>query len=133
MKASQIISAAFLPAAALAAPCPHNCPTKPAAFFLAGDSTTATQSVGGGGWGDGFLSFLVPPAFGTNYGRNGRTTVDFVSQGWWDLVKASVTNASSTHDVVRQRGVLYSLIQLCQELLLLSYPRGMTPAGSRSS
>jgi hypothetical protein len=37
------------------------------------------------------------------------------------------------HVVVRQRGVLYSLIQLCQELLLLPYPRGMTPAGSRNS
>jgi hypothetical protein len=39
----------------------------------------------------------------------------------------------ATFAVVRQRGVLYSLIQLCQELLLLPYPRGMTPAGSRSS
>jgi hypothetical protein len=35
--------------------------------------------------------------------------------------------------MVRQRGVFYSLIQLCRELLLLPYPRGMTPAGSRSS
>lgn len=100
MKSSRIIPAAILPAVTLTAPtCPHNCSAKPAAFFLAGDSTTAVQSAGGGGWGDGFLSFLVPPAFGTNYGRNGRTTVDFVSGGHWDLVKAAVTNATSTHDV----------------------------------
>lgn len=100
MKPSQALSAALLSVVVSAAPpCPHNCPSKPAAFFLAGDSTTATQATSGGGWGDGFLSFLVPPAFGTNYGRNGRTTVDFRSQGWWDLVKESVANATSTHDV----------------------------------
>lgn len=100
MKSHRIASAALLPALAAAAPpCPHGCSAKPPAFFLAGDSTTAVQSAGGGGWGDGFLSFLVPPAFGTNYGRNGRTTVDFVSQGHWDLVTAAVANATATHDV----------------------------------
>lgn len=82
MKASLSAAAAVLPVLAAAAPsCPKVCSTKPAAFFLAGDSTTAVQSEGGGGWGNGFLSFLVPPATGANYGRNGRTTVDFVSGG----------------------------------------------------
>jgi choice-of-anchor B domain-containing protein len=37
------------------------------------------------------------------------------------------------HNQASQHGVLYSLIQLCQELLLLLYPRGITPGGSRSS
>lgn len=95
-----LISAALLPAFSMAAPaCPHNCSPKPPAFFLAGDSTTATQSPGGGGWGDGFLSFLEAPAFGTNYGRNGRTTVDFVTGGHWALVTAAAANATATHDV----------------------------------
>ena len=30
--------------------------TKPPYFILAGDSTTAVQSEGGGGWGTGFLT-----------------------------------------------------------------------------
>lgn len=56
---------------------PHPKP-KPAAFFLAGDSTTAPQSSDGGGWGNGFLSFLIPPAWGVNFGHDGATTVSFV-------------------------------------------------------
>lgn len=45
---------------------------KPAAFFLAGDSTTAVQSTGGGGWGNGFLNTtLKNGATGKNYGHNG--------------------------------------------------------------
>src|ERR1700761_1121503 len=35
---------------------------KPAYFVLAGDSTTAKQSDGGGGWGNGFLATLQAPA-----------------------------------------------------------------------
>ncbi|KAM0328637.1 hypothetical protein ACHAQA_005049 [Verticillium albo-atrum] len=93
-------AAALLPLLASAAPpCPKSCSSKPAAFFLAGDSTTAVQSEGGGGWGNGFLSFLKPPATGTNYGRNGRTTVDFVSQGHWDLVKTAVREHAADFDV----------------------------------
>lgn len=38
---------------------PQHCPPKPAYFVLAGDSTTATQSSGGGGWGDGFLNLTL--------------------------------------------------------------------------
>ncbi|KAI4758612.1 esterase [Aureobasidium sp. EXF-3400] len=51
---------------------------KPAYFLLAGDSTTATQSVGGGGWGNGFLDFtLREGSSGRNYGHNGATTKSF--------------------------------------------------------
>lgn len=66
-----------------AKPCPP-CSPKPPAFILAGDSTTAIQSAGGGGWGNGFLSFLrAPPAWGVNKGHNGATTVSFVQGGDW--------------------------------------------------
>lgn len=41
-------------------------PSNPPFFVLAGDSTTAVQSAGGGGWGNGFLSFLRAPAGGKN-------------------------------------------------------------------
>lgn len=48
-------------------PAPPACsPCRPPFFVLAGDSTTAVQSEGGGGWGDGFLSFLRAPAAGAN-------------------------------------------------------------------
>ncbi|KAK7911232.1 hypothetical protein PG985_013713 [Apiospora marii] len=68
---------------AYANPCP-TCSPKPPAFILAGDSTTAVQSAGGGGWGKGFLSFLrAPPAWGVNKGHNGATTVSFVQGGDW--------------------------------------------------
>ncbi|KAK8001574.1 hypothetical protein PG991_013796 [Apiospora marii] len=79
------LAALLLPLATLAAakPCP-SCSPKPPAFILAGDSTTAVQSAGGGGWGNGFLSFLrAPPAWGVNKGHNGATTVSFVQGGDW--------------------------------------------------
>ena len=63
--------------------------TKPAAFFLAGDSTTAVN----GGWGDGFLATLQNGAIGQNKGHSGTTTVSFVAGGDWgkvlDLVKSN--------------------------------------------
>ncbi|KAK8047397.1 carbohydrate esterase family 12 protein [Apiospora saccharicola] len=72
-----------LATSAEAKPCPP-CSPKPPAFILAGDSTTAVQSAGGGGWGNGFLSFLrAPPAWGVNKGHNGATTVSFVQGGDW--------------------------------------------------
>lgn len=43
----------------------------PPYWLLAGDSTTATQSANGGGWGDGFLNkTLKNGATGHNYGHN---------------------------------------------------------------
>ncbi|KAK3326177.1 GDSL-like Lipase/Acylhydrolase [Apodospora peruviana] len=64
------------------------CGTKPGAFFLAGDSTTAVR----GGWGDGFLTFLQSPAWGINYGHSGATTASFVAGGDWAKVISSVKN-----------------------------------------
>lgn len=68
------------------------------AFYLAGDSTTATQSSGGGGWGDGFLSLLTNGATGKNYGHNGATTVSFM-QSDWRQVMANVSSESSRRRV----------------------------------
>ncbi|KAK3942487.1 SGNH hydrolase-type esterase domain-containing protein [Diplogelasinospora grovesii] len=70
---------------------------KPPAFFLAGDSTTAVQSSNGGGWGNGFLSFLRSPAWGMNYGHNGATTVSFVEGGDWARVLSSVWNNAENY------------------------------------
>ncbi|PNS14787.1 hypothetical protein CAC42_2016 [Sphaceloma murrayae] len=71
--------------------------TLPPSFFLAGDSTTATQSPGGGGWGDGFLNTtLVSGAQGKNFGHNGATTVSFRSGGDWASVLAAARAALPT-------------------------------------
>lgn len=60
-------------------------------FVLVGDSTTATQSSNGGGWGDGFLNTtLWKGASGRNFGHNGATTVSFRERGDWDEVLATV-------------------------------------------
>ncbi|KAK6218982.1 GDSL-like Lipase/Acylhydrolase [Colletotrichum tabaci] len=104
MKPQSLLSAAaavLLPTLVAAAPAEpaEKAAAKPPAFFLAGDSTTAVQATGGGGWGNGFLGFLKKPAFGTNYGRNGRTTVDYVSQGHWDTVKGAVKSNTANFDV----------------------------------
>ncbi|KAL1792150.1 hypothetical protein ACET3X_009901 [Alternaria dauci] len=67
-------------------------------FILAGDSTTAVQSTGGGGWGTGFLTTtLTSGASGINYGRNGATTVSFREGGNWATVLASAKNASENY------------------------------------
>jgi hypothetical protein len=73
-------------------------------FILAGDSTTAKQSDGGGGWGDGFLRSLQPPSGGTNYGHNGATTVSFRSGGDWGKVIS---------EVKKNGGAAYVTIQVC--------------------
>ncbi|KAJ8111711.1 hypothetical protein OPT61_g5755 [Boeremia exigua] len=72
---------------------------KPPAFFLAGDSTTAVQSTGGGGWGDGFLNTtLKKGATGKNFGHNGATTVSFRNGGDWDNVIAAAKSSLTTHN-----------------------------------
>lgn len=76
----------------------QNSTAKPPAFFLAGDSMTAVQSSDGGGWGNGFLSFLASPAWGINYGHNGATTVSFVKGGDWSDVISSVEGAVDDYD-----------------------------------
>lgn len=65
------------------------------AFILAGDSTTAVQSAGGGGWGNGFISFLRAGAWGINKGHNGATTVSFVNGGDWANVTGLVDQKTS--------------------------------------
>jgi len=75
----------------------HNSP-KPPFFVLAGDSTTATQSPGGGGWGDGFLNTtLFRNATGRNFGHNGATTVSFRAGGDWDEVLATVKQVKDSY------------------------------------
>ncbi|KAI0871246.1 SGNH hydrolase-type esterase domain-containing protein [Hypoxylon argillaceum] len=69
-------------------------------FILAGDSTTAIQATNGGGWGNGFLSFLTSPAAGVNKGHNGATTASFVAGGDWDVVKGLVTQYKDAGDDV---------------------------------
>ncbi|KAK8856828.1 SGNH hydrolase-type esterase domain-containing protein [Apiospora arundinis] len=78
------LAALLLPLASAKPACHPACSPKPPAFILAGDSTTAVQAAGGGGWGNGFLSFVrAPPAWGVNKGHNGATTVSFVKGGDW--------------------------------------------------
>lgn len=67
---------------------------KPAAFFLAGDSTTAVN----GGWGDGFVALLRNGAVGQNKGHSGTTTASFVAKGDWDVVLSLVKNHTAKYD-----------------------------------
>lgn len=94
--------AALIPALTVAHPtpsCDSTCGPKPPAFFLAGDSTTAVQSEGGGGWGNGFLSFLRHRAWGINFGHNGATTRSFVDGGDWANVTQHVRDNRHQFDV----------------------------------
>jgi hypothetical protein len=79
---------------------------KPAAFFLAGDSTTAVD----GGWGDAFLSTITNGAIGTNFGKSGATTVSFKSGGYWAKVLAAVTKYKDTYSPFVTIQVSYTLI-----------------------
>lgn len=81
-------------------------------WFLAGDSTTALQSNSGGGWGAGFLSFVVVPGSpdggnnnssvpvveSTDYAVNGATTASFVADGYWARVLDAVGRAVGASD-----------------------------------
>ncbi|KAJ4348555.1 uncharacterized protein N0V89_009932 [Didymosphaeria variabile] len=99
MSLRAIVRSLLLAPLAIALPVPGHNDEKPAAFFLAGDSTTAVQSTGGGGWGDGFLRTLKSPAFGVNKGHNGATTVSFVKGGDWAQVLNLVKNATDNYNV----------------------------------
>jgi hypothetical protein len=72
--------------------------TKPVAFYLAGDSTTAAQSDEGGGWGVGFLKTIQNGAIGTDLGYNGATTVSFVYGGAWANVIDAVNRSKEAFD-----------------------------------
>jgi hypothetical protein len=105
---SVIFLLSLLPLIATGLPSPrHFSALKPAYFLLAGDSTTATQSVGGGGWGDGFLNFtLKQGSSGHNYGHNGATTKSFREGGDWDrlMTEAKTKMANYTVYVTIQFG-----------------------------
>lgn len=64
---------------------------KPPFFLLAGDSTTATQSSNGGGWGDGSINkTLFQGTKGRNFGHNGATTVSYRAGGdWFDVLETA--------------------------------------------
>ncbi|CUS09620.1 unnamed protein product [Tuber aestivum] len=69
-------------------------------FLLAGDSTTAKQTDGGGGWGEGFKNFTISsPSFAVNYGHNGATTSSFISGGDWETVLSEASRHSSSKTV----------------------------------
>jgi hypothetical protein len=59
---------------------------KNAAFFLAGDSTTAFNA----GWGNGFITTIKNGSFGMNYGHSGATTVSYRETGDWAIVLSQV-------------------------------------------
>ena len=91
----------LLPLIASGLPSPrHFSALKPAYFLLAGDSTTATQSLNGGGWGDGFLNFtLKPGSSGRNYGHNGATTKSFREGGDWDRLMTEAKTKTTNYTV----------------------------------
>jgi lysophospholipase L1-like esterase len=73
---------------------------KKAAFILAGDSTTASISANGGGWGDGFKNYtLISPSFAENHGVNGMSTKTYVEIGEWGRVLDATTKYASNFNV----------------------------------
>ncbi|EUC28923.1 carbohydrate esterase family 12 protein [Bipolaris zeicola 26-R-13] len=86
-------------ATATALEAPPDVVRPPPFFALAGDSTTAPQSVNGGGWGAGFLNTtLHAGATGKNFGHNGATTVSFREGGDWANVLAAAKAATKEYD-----------------------------------
>ncbi|KAG9588714.1 carbohydrate esterase family 12 protein, partial [Aureobasidium melanogenum] len=58
------------------------------------------QSVGGGGWGDGFLNFtLRKGSSGRNYGHNGATTKSFREGGDWDRLISEAKTKTADYTV----------------------------------
>ncbi|KAL4907074.1 hypothetical protein BDW74DRAFT_190072 [Aspergillus multicolor] len=87
---SSLLIPALLTGAAVAAPAKR---ALPPAFFLAGDSTTAS----GGGWGDAFVSSLSNGATGENFGDSGATTGSFRNEGFWADTLAAVESAAGSY------------------------------------
>ncbi|KAL2192467.1 SGNH hydrolase-type esterase domain-containing protein [Corynascus similis CBS 632.67] len=84
------LSSAFVAVAAA----PFTRQAKPAAFFLAGDSTTAVN----GGWGDGFVALMQNGAIAENLGHSGATTASFVAGGDWGQVLDLVEQNKDNYD-----------------------------------
>lgn len=92
---SQLLLASFALTGAIASSRLRCRDSKPPAFLLAGDSTTAVD----GGWGNGLLATLIPPATGLNVGRSGATTASFTADGSWSNVTNHVKQYVGDHDV----------------------------------
>lgn len=83
----------------------HTDPKRAPAIYLAGDSTTSSQSRYGGGWGPGFLDCLGGGAIGANLAYNGATTESFVGGGAWANVIDAVRRSAPTYQT-------YAMIQV---------------------
>jgi hypothetical protein len=82
---------------------------KPPSFLLGGDSTTQTKT----GWGDAFLSLIQKPATGVNFGRGGRTTVNYrTDSGGLPKLLAEVAKDAGQYTV-------YATLQVRQAFELL--------------
>jgi lysophospholipase L1-like esterase len=68
----------------------------PPYFVTTGDSTVAV----GGGWGNGFLSFLKSPSGGINPAKGGTTTASFRAQGLWDNALNTVRSKKGSNEVI---------------------------------
>ncbi|KZZ98129.1 esterase [Ascosphaera apis ARSEF 7405] len=103
-----LIISAFMTVATTAAPITPGSFSSLPYFILAGDSTTATQSSNGGGWGDGFLNTtLFNGASGVNKGHNGATTISFRQQGFWQGVLSEIQQVQEK----KQQYIPYVTIQ----------------------
>jgi hypothetical protein len=80
---------------------------KPPSFLLGGDSTTQTKT----GWGDAFLDLIQKPATGKNFGRGGRTTVNYkTDSGGMPKLLAEVTKDAGQYSVFATLQVSSSVI-----------------------
>ncbi|KAF2673116.1 GDSL-like Lipase/Acylhydrolase [Microthyrium microscopicum] len=70
---------------------------KPPAFLLGGDSTTQSKT----GWGDAFLTLIQKPATGQNFGRGGRTSVNYrTDEGGLPKLLAAVRRDAGQYSVI---------------------------------
>jgi hypothetical protein len=76
------------------------------------------------GWGDAFLNYVQKPAIGTNFGRGGRTTVSFRTDGTLAKVIEAVKRDSAQYAIYVTIQVLplVHYIQLLQ-LTIVVWPQ----------
>ena len=73
---------------AFAADAPPTADPAKVCIVLVGDSTVAPN----GGWGPGFEPLLTKEAKCINWARPGRSSISFVSEGWWTKALADKPN-----------------------------------------
>jgi len=96
----QFLRLLLLPVLALTAAAAPSGTCNKAIFVLSGDSTTAPQSKGGGGWGNGFgNTALLSPSFSENHAVNGRSTKRVLENGEWEGVLNAVKKYKSQGNV----------------------------------